>query len=158
MSEIGSVMSDVGNIYYKGFENLFGGAYGQRKLTGGGRHSDNRNTRAHPHDEPDPLRIREEGTSNEINQKHYEKTNEHSSQNLDYNADPVGVNFGPEEESNYLYYDHVPTFGGNYAKELSSVPSHEYTTSEAPDYDYSIYEEYAYVPNYLDEAAGDDFR
>ena len=41
VSDIGSVMSDVGDIYYRGFENLFGGAYGQRKSSGRG-HSGSR--------------------------------------------------------------------------------------------------------------------
>ena len=157
-------MSDVGNIYYKGFENLFGGAYGQRKMTGRGHSSGNRNTRAHPHGDPEPQPYRDERNSNELQQEHYKHTNDQSYQNLEYNTETDSNDWGREEESNYYYYDHGPTIVENNAEDdLSlnqhSVQNHEHTSSEAPaDYDYSIYGEYVYVPNYLLEEVEDDFR
>ena len=56
-----------------------------------------------------------------------------------------------EEESNYLYYDQGPT---TFVEDPSL---NQHTSTEAPDYDYSIYNEYLYVPNYLEEVK-DDFR
>ena len=156
VSDIGSVMSDVGDIYYRGFENLFGGAHGQRKLTGRG-HSASRNTPAHLHADPEPLHYH----SNELPEENHQL----SYQNLDYNTGSEGSsNWEREEESNYLYYDHGPTTTfvedtslNQQSYQQSLQYPHEHTSTEAPDFDYSTYDEYLYLPNYLEEVE-DDFR
>lgn len=153
-------MSDVGNIYYKGFENLFGGAYGQRKMPG--RHSDSRNTRIHPQSDPDP----QPNHSIEFHSGHYANTNEQGYQNLDYDTNTDSNYWEQGQESNYDNYDyHEPPVVQSYAAQAEdlalnqhSVRHHEYTSSEAADYDYSSYDEYLYVPNYLEEVKEDDFR
>ena len=59
-----------------------------------------------------------------------------------------------EEESNYLYYDQGPT---TLVEDPNVQQPQEHTSTEPPDYDYSSYDEYLYVPNYLEEVK-DDFR
>ena len=157
-------MSDVGNIYYKGFENLFGGAYGQRKMPG--RHTGPRNTRIHPQSDPDPQPYHDERNSDEHHPGYYTDTNERGYQNLDYDTKADRNYWEQGQESNYDNYDyHEPSVVESYAQQAEdlalnqhNVQHHDYTSSEAANYDYSSYDEYLYVPNYLEEVKEDDFR
>ena len=153
-------MSDVGNIYSTAFENLFNSAGygGQRKMTG--RHSRPENTRTDPQSDRNPQPYRDEENSNELHPGHYTTTNEQGYQNLDYYNTNTDSNYWEDgRESNYDNYDYEPSVVENQAQQGEDLSLHqqEYTSSEAPYFDYSSYE-YDYVPNYLDETAEDDFR
>ena len=96
------------------------------------------------------------------------QSTEEGYQDWDYNSNTGDDYWEQGQESNYNNFDYepaVPALVENHAQQAEeedwslhqNVRQQEYTSSEAPHFDYSSYE-YDYVPNYLDETPEDDFR
>ena len=163
MTGIGSMVSDFGQLYINGFENLyssaFGGSYGQRKLVHASpsTHSNSRNTHADPDTRLEP-HLGQIDYSGDFQSGHYTNlepyTNGNEYQNWDTSREQ-------EQESYFNNEEHeVANFEKHIQQADLSPPIHkyhEYTSSEAQTYDYSLYD-YDSVPNYFEEVAEDDFR
>ena len=160
MTGIGSVVSDVGQLYSSGLENLFGGLFGQRKLvhTSPSTHSSPRKTQTDPDTRLDPYPDLGQTDSGDFQSGRYTNLEPYANENDYQNWD---TSWEQEQESNFNNDEHeLASFEKHFqqAEDLSPIHKyHEYTSSEAQTYDYSLYD-YDSVPNYFEEVAEDDFR